>query len=64
MKSIYGRGTNHVIEVGKEGWERAESILMANELINCACVIKPHKKPKGQDSKRFQVDEQEEIREE
>lgn len=53
-----------MIEVGKEGWERAESILMANELINCACVIKPHKKPKGQDSKRFQVDEQEEIREE
>ena len=53
-----------MIEVGKEGWERAESILMANELINCACVIKPPKKPKGQDSKRFQVDEQEEIREE
>ena len=63
MKSIYGRGTNYVIEVGKEGWERAESILMANELINCACVMKPQKNPKGK-TQRFQVDEQEEIREE
>ena len=39
-----------MIEIGREGWERAESILMANELPNCACVMKPHKKPKGQDS--------------
>lgn len=48
-----------MIEVGKRAG-RAESILMANELINCACVMKPQKTQRGK-TQRFRWMNREEI---
>ena len=43
---------------GEKGW-RLNKSLIANDLINCAYIMNPHKTPKGGDLESFQVGEPE-----